>query len=301
MTEIGRVITAMITPFDREGRVDLAEAGVLARALVGSGSDGLVVTGTTGESPTLTAEERLDLYRTVKSAVGGGAAVIAGTGTNDTAESIRSSRDAAEAGADAVLLVVPAYNKPPQEGLYAHFRAVAESVSIPCILYNVPSRTGTNMSAETTVRLSEIENIVGVKEAGGDLGQVARIIHGARGDFRVWSGNDDETFHVVAAGGYGVVSVASHIVGRQIGAMIGMLLDGAIESAAAEHRRLLDLFQVIFTVSNPIPIRHAVAGRGYRVGRPRLPLVPLTDEQAAPIDRVIGSHSLDLPVREPGG
>jgi 4-hydroxy-tetrahydrodipicolinate synthase len=297
MIELGRVITAMITPFDDEGQVDYDESALLAKALVSSGSEGLVVTGTTGESPTLTAEERLGLYRAVKAAVGDSAAVIAGTGTNNTAESIANSQDAEREGADAVLLVVPSYNKPPQEGLYQHFRAVAEAVSIPCILYNVPGRTSLNMAAETTIRLSEIDNVVGVKEAGGDLGQITRIIQSAGGDFRVWSGNDDETFYIVAAGGYGVVSVASHLVGEQIKGMIGMLLEGEIEAAAAEHRRLLELNKVIFTVSNPIPIKHAVAKRGYRVGRPRLPLVSLTMEQASQIERVIDRYSIDLPAR----
>ncbi len=296
MTELGRVITAMITPFDEEGAVDYAEAGRLARALIASGSDGLVVTGTTGESPTLTAEERLRLYGQVKAAVGDGAAVIAGTGTNNTAESIANSRDAEREGADAALLVVPAYNKPPQEGLYRHFRAVAESVSIPCVLYNVPSRTGQNMEAETVVRLSEIDNIVGVKEASGDLGQISKIIESAGSAFRVWSGNDDETFDIVAAGGYGVVSVASHLIGAQIRGMISLLLEGDAEAAAAEHRRLLDINRVIFTVSNPIPIKHTVARRGYRVGRPRLPLVPLTPQEAALVDEVVDRYELDLPL-----
>ena len=285
----------MITPFAEEGAVDFAEAGRLASALVASGSDGLVVTGTTGESPTLTAEERLGLYAAVKDAVGDGAAVIAGTGTNNTAESIANSRDAEREGADAALLVVPSYNKPPQEGLYRHFRAVAESVSIPCILYNVPGRTALNMATETVVRLSEVDNIVGLKEAGGDLSQVSKIIDGTGDDFRVWSGNDDETLEIVAAGGYGVVSVASHLVGSQIGTMIGMQLEGNVEAAAAEHRRLLDLNRVIFTVSNPIPIKHAVARRGYRVGIPRLPLVPLTAQEAARIDGVIDRYEIDLP------
>ena len=295
MTELGRVITAMITPFDEEGAVDFAEAGRLARALVASGSDGIVVTGTTGESPTLTAKERLGLYAAVKDAVGASAAVIAGTGTNNTAESIANSRDAEREGADAALLVVPSYNKPPQEGLYRHFRAVAESVSIPCVLYNVPGRTALNMTAETVIRLSEVENIVGVKEAAGDMGQVSQIVQGTGGDFKVWSGNDDETFFIVAAGGYGVVSVASHLIGNQIGGMIGMLLEGNVEEAAAEHRRLLDLNRVIFTISNPIPIKHAVARRGYRVGTLRLPLVPMTTREAARIDGVIDRYDLDLP------
>ena len=297
MADLGRVITAMITPFDEKGEVDYAEAGMLATALVASGSDGMVITGTTGESPTLTTEESLGLYASVKAAVGDTAAVIAGTGTNNTAESIANSVAAEREGVDAVLLVVPAYNKPPQEGLYRHFRAVAESVSIPCILYNVPGRTSLNMTADTTIRLSEIDNVVGIKEAGGDMTQVARIIEGTDGDFRVWSGNDDETFYIVAAGGYGVISVATHLVGAQIKGMIGMLLEGDVEAAAAEHRRLLDINQVIFTVSNPIPIKHAVARRGYRVGAPRPPLVPPTKEEAARIDEVVDRYTLDLPVR----
>lgn len=295
MADLGRVITAMITPFDEGGAVDYAEAARLAKALVASGSDGLVVTGTTGESPTLSAEERLRLYADVKAAVGDSASIIAGTGTNNTAESIANSRDAERDGADAVLLVVPAYNKPPQEGLYRHFRAVAESVSIPCVLYNVPGRTSLNMDADTTIRLSEIDNIVGVKEASGRLDQITQIIRDTNGAFKVWSGNDDETFYIVAAGGYGVVSVASHLIGAQIKGMIGMLLEGDIEAAASEHRRLLDLNQVIFTVANPIPIKHAVARRGYRVGDPRPPLVPLTAEEAARIDGTLASYKLDLP------
>jgi 4-hydroxy-tetrahydrodipicolinate synthase len=286
----------MITPFDEKGEVDYDEAGRLARALVASGSDGLVVTGTTGESPTLTAEERLRLYSSVKAAVGDSASVIAGTGTNNTAESVANSRDAEREGADAVLLVVPPYNKPPQEGLYRHFRTVAESVSIPSILYNVPGRTSLNMTADTVIRLSEIDNIVGVKEAGGDMGQVSRIVEGTGDDFKVWSGNDDEVFYIVAAGGYGVISVASHLIGNQLKHMIGLLLEGNVEAAAAEHRRLQDINTVIFTVSNPIPIKHAVARRGYRVGAPRLPLVPLTEAEAARIDAVVDRYELDLPL-----
>ena len=296
MTVLGRVITAMITPFNEESEVDYSEAARLAKALVAAGSEGLVVTGTTGESPTLKPDERLKLYSAVKSAVGDAATVIAGTGTNDTAESITNSREAEDVGADAVLLVVPAYNKPPQEGLYQHFLSIAEAVSVPCILYNVPARTSLNMTADTTIRLSKVDNIVGVKEASGDMGQITRIINGTDDGFKLWSGNDDETFYIVASGGYGVVSVASHLIGQQIKHMIDLLSDGEVEAAAAEHRRLLAINNVLFSVSNPIPIKHAVARRGYRVGVPRSPLVPLTSNEAKKIESVIDRYEIDLAI-----
>ena len=296
MVEIGRLITAMITPFDEQGEVDYEEAKRLALALVDSGSDGLVISGTTGESPTLTTEEKLRLFAEVKSAVGDRAAVIAGTGTYSTAESIQLSKEAEREGVDALLLVVPYYNKPPQEGLYQHFKSIAGSVHTPCILYNVTSRTSLNMADETTVRLSHVDNIIGVKEAGSDLDQITRIIRDAHGDFRVWSGNDNETFYIMSLGGYGVVSVASHLVGNQIKAMMGMILEGDIESAAEEHRRLLDIFKVLFVVSNPIPVKYSVGRVGFGVGQPRLPLVPPDEATASKIDAVVSRYEIDLPV-----
>ena len=296
MVDIGRLITAMITPFDEQGEVDYGEAKRLALALVDSGSDGLVVSGTTGESPALSTEEKLRLYSEVKSVLGDRAAVVAGTGTYNTAESIELSKEAEREGVDGLLLVVPYYNKPPQEGLYQHFKSIAESVHIPCILYNVTSRTSLNMSDATTVRLSEVDNIVGVKEAGSDMDQISRIIRDARDGFRVWSGNDNETFYIMSLGGYGVVSVASHLVGNQIKTMMGMVLEGDLESAAAEHRRLLELFKVLFVVSNPIPVKHAVGKAGYAVGTPRLPLVPPDEATATKIDSVVSRYNMDLPV-----
>ncbi len=185
MVEIGRLLTAMATPFDRNGEVDFNQAGRLARALLDSGSDGLVVAGTTGEAPTLTTKEKWQLFATVVKATGGRGAVIAGTGNYNTAESIELSREAERIGVDGLLLTVPYYNKPSQEGLFRHFEAIARSTSLPCILYNVPSRTVTDMSAETTIRLSHIPNIIGIKEASGNLAQISNIIQGARGDFRV--------------------------------------------------------------------------------------------------------------------
>ena len=297
MTQIGRLLTAMVTPFDESGQVDYEQARCLANALLASGSDGMIVSGTTGESPTLTTEEKLRLFAEVKGSVGTRGAVVAGTGNYNTAESIELSKEAERAGVDALLLVVPYYNKPPQEGLYQHFKAIAESVHIPCILYNVTSRTSLNMAHETTLRLSHIDNIVGVKEAGSDMDQIARIIDGAGDGFRVWSGNDNETFHIVSMGGYGVVSVVSHLVGRQIKQMIGLLLEGDVERAAAEHRRLHPLFKVLFVISNPIPVKYAVNKVGFNVGSPRLPLVPPDDRSAAEIDAMLARYEIDLPVR----
>ena len=296
MTEIGRLITAMVTPFDEKGAVDYDQAKRLANALLDSGSDGLVITGTTGEGPTLSSEEKIRLYAEVKEAIGSRGAVIAGTTDNDTAKSIELSAEAEAAGADALLLTVPAYNKPPQEGLYQHFKAIAESTSLPCLLYNVTSRTSLNMTDETTIRLSHIDNIVGVKEAGSDLNQITRIIDGAGDGFRVWSGNDDETFSIMATGGYGVVSVLSHLVGNQIKQMMGYLLEGDLEKAAAEHRRLLPLFKVMFIVSNPIPLKYSLNHVGFNVGPMRLPLVPPDDKSAEKIRDVLSNYDIDLPI-----
>ena len=296
MTEIGRLITAMITPMDEEGKVDYPQARRLANALLDSGSDGLVVSGTTGESPSLTNEEKLRLFAEVKEAIGDRGAVVAGTGNYNNAESIEMSREAEKVGADGLLLTVPYYNKPPQEGMYQHFKAIAESVSIPCMLYNVPSRTSINMTSQTTLRLAEIDNIVGVKEASSDLDQIARIIGGAPDGFRVWSGNDNETFYIMAMGGYGIVSVASHLVGNQIKQMMGLILEGDIERAAAEHHRLMDVFKGLFIVSNPIPVKHSVNQAGMDVGAPRLPLVPPDDATAAQIDDIVSRYDIDLPV-----
>ena len=296
MTEIGRLLTAMVTPFDEQGQVDYEQAKRLANALLDSGSDGVIVSGTTGESPTLSTEEKLRLFAEVKGAIGDRGAVIAGTGNYNTAESIEMSQEAERAGADGLLLVVPYYNKPPQEGLYQHFKAIAQSVHLPCIVYNVTSRTSLNMTHDTTIRLSHIDNIVGVKEAGSDMDQIARIIDGARDGFLVWSGNDNETFYIVSMGGYGVVSVASHLVGSQIKQMMGLLLEGDVEKAAAEHRRLHALFKVLFVVSNPIPVKYALNQVGFNVGNPRLPLIPADDKSSAQIDEVLKRYDVDIPV-----
>ena len=297
MSDIGRLITAMVTPFDAAMEIDYAQARRLAQALVASGSDGLVVTGTTGENPSLAHEENLRLWTEVKDAVGDSAAVIAGSGTNGTGETIKLARMAEEAGADAQLLVVPYYNKPTQEGVYRHFRAIAESTSLPCILYNVPSRTIVNMTAETTLRLAnDVPNIVGTKEASGDLAQIAAIIRDAPDGFRVWSGNDSDTFGVVSLGGWGVVSVASHLIGRQIKRLIELTAAGDLAAAAAEHQRQLPLASGLFVVSNPIPVKYCVNRAGFNVGGLRLPLVEADAKTASFLDGLLARYEVDLPV-----
>ena len=299
MAEIGRLLTAMVTPFDDEGRVDYEQAKRLAVALVESGSDGVVVVGTTGESPILSREEQGRMFAEVSSALKGRGSVVAGAGSNNTSEAVEYTKDAEEAGADAVLHVVPYYNKPTQEGLYQHFRTIADNTHLPVILYNVPSRTITNLTADTTLKLSQIDNVVGVKEASADLEQIATIIDGAPERFRVWSGNDADTFHIMCLGGYGVVSVASHLVGLQIKAMMQMLLDGSVNGAALEHRRLLPLFKGLFVVSNPIPVKYATNYAGFNVGKPRLPLTEPDEKTAAVLNDLVSKYQVDLPVGLP--
>ena len=294
--EIGRLLTAMVTPFDQQGEVNYTQAKTLALALLASGSDGVVVAGTTGEAPTLTRQEQTRLFVEIKKAVLDTGSVIAGTGSNSTVEALHYTNDAEEAGVDGVLLVVPYYNKPTQEGLYQHFKAIAENTSLPCILYNVPSRTITSLSAETTIRLSEITNIVGIKEASGDFEKIASIIGSARSGFRVWSGNDADTFHVLCLGGYGVISVASHLVGLQIKTMIQMLVDGSLDGAAKEHIRLLPIFNGIFVVANPIPIKYGVNRAGFQVGHPRLPLTKPDCATSDFLDNLFDQYHIDLSV-----
>jgi len=297
MKTIGRLITAMVTPFDKDGKVDYEQAKKLALALIASGSDGVVVVGTTGESPTLSWDEEYRLFQEIKAAVGDKGSVIAGTGSNNTAEAIEATKEAEKLGVDAALLVVPYYNKPTQEGLYQHFKAIAENTQLPCILYNVPSRTITSLTADTIIRLSQIPNIIGVKEASGNYKQIAQIISGARQGFLVWSGNDEDTFPILALGGYGIISVASHLVGKQLKKMIDTCVAGKFTEAAAMHRKLIPLFDILFVVSNPSPVKYAVNQVGFNVGKPRLPLVEPDEKTAAAIMKVVNTYQIDLPVK----
>ena len=296
MAGLGRLLTAMVTPFDNKGDVDYEQAKRLSQALLDSGSDGVVISGTTGERSTLTDEEQLKLFAVVKETLGGRGTVMAGTGSNSTREGVEMTREAERVGVDAALLVVPYYNKPTQEGLYEHFKAIAQGTKLPCILYNVPSRTVTNLAPDTVIRLSKIDNIVGIKEASGNLDQIARIIDGAGKDFLVYSGNDSDTFHVIALGGYGVIGVASHLVGNQMKEMIDKLLSGRMSEAAAIHHRLLPLIDALFIVSNPIPIKHALNHVGFRVGKPRLPLTEPDERAAAVIEATLKDYKIDLPL-----
>ncbi len=295
MKRFGRLLTAMVTPLNEEGAVDWGQAKKLALALLNSGTEGILVSGTTGESPTLAQDEKLRLFQEIKQAVGDRGTVIAGTGNYNTAESLELTREAERIGVDGCLLVVPYYNKPTQEGLYQHFKTIAEGTSLPCIVYNVPSRTVTNLSAETTIRLSRVDNIIGIKEASGNMEQVAKIIDDTGEDFLVWSGNDSDTFPILALGGYGAISVASHLVGNQIKEMIHSFTSGEVAEAARLHRRLLPLFKVLFIVSNPTPLKYALNGVGFRVGKPRLPLVEPDEKSAAQIKEVLKNYRVDLP------
>jgi 4-hydroxy-tetrahydrodipicolinate synthase len=296
MIQPGRLLTAMVTPFAADGSVDYDAARRLAIALLDSGSDGVLVAGTTGESPTLTHDEKLRLFSEVKSAVGERGAVVAGTGTYNTAESVELTREASNTGVDAILAVTPYYNKPPQEGMYRHFAAIAEATSLPVIMYNIKSRTGVNMEADTMVRLSQIENIAGVKEASGDFEQIGRAISETRKGFRVWSGADEDTLTVLELGGYGVIAVISHLVGRQVKSMIDDTLAGKLDSAHATHERLLPLIEALFCVSNPIPVKYALGQLGFPAGGWRL---PLCEPDAASAERIMAEvrrHQIDLPV-----
>ncbi len=296
MKKLGRLLTAMVTPFNDEGMVNYEQAKKLALALLNSGSEGLVVVGTTGESPTLIREEELRLFAEVKSAVGKQGTVIAGTGSNSTAEAVEATKQAEKIGVDACLLVVPYYNKPTQEGLYQHFKTIAQVTNLPCILYNVPSRTVTSLSADTIIRLSHVDNIIGVKEASGNLGQISQIISNTREDFLVWSGNDSDTLHILALGGYGVISVASHLVGNQIKGMIDSIINNKMDEAASIHRRLMPLINALFVVSNPIPVKYALNHIGFYVGKPRLPLTEPDEKSAALIRDTLKNYKIDLPL-----
>ncbi len=296
MVSVGRLITAMVTPFDTQGQVDYHQSRRLASALLDSGSDGLVVSGTTGESPTLKLDEKLRLFSEIKSEVGDRGSVIAGTGNYSTSESIELTQEAEQLGVDAALLVVPYYNKPTQEGLFQHFKAIAESTSLPCILYNVPSRTITSLPWQTVLKLSAIDNIIGIKEASGDFDQIGRILHGAPDGFRVWSGNDNDTFGLLAMGGYGVISVASHLVGNQIRNMMDLLLEGQLAESSREHLRMWPIFKGLFILSNPIPVKYCLNYEGFDVGKPRLPLIEPDDESARQLQDLLKSYKIDLPI-----
>jgi len=285
MKEIGRLLTAMVTPFQADGKVDYDAAGKLAAMLVADGSDGVVVSGTTGESPSLSDAEKIELLRTVKDAIPG-KNVVAGTGSNDTHHSVELSELAMKAGADALLAVVPYYNKPPQEGMYQHFKAISEVG--PTIMYNIQGRTAINMTAATTLRCAELPGILGVKEASGDLDQVGLVCAGKPDRFKVWSGDDSWTLPILAVGGYGVICVVSHIAGRSMRKLIDAHNRGDNEIARDIHHGLLPVIKALMTTAaNPVPIKSALNAMGFNAGPFRLPLVPLTDDQLKSVMKTI--------------
>lgn len=286
MADFGRIITAMITPFKQDGSLDLEGVKTLARNLMQSGSDSLVIGGTTGESPTLTREEKLALFRASKEAVGERCMILAGTGSNTTSASVELTREAEQCGVDGIMLVVPYYNKPSQEGLYRHFAACAGATQLPVMLYNIPGRTGINLLPETVARLAQVKNIVALKEASGSMDQMSEIRRLVPDDFRLYSGDDSLTLPLVSVGAYGVVSVASHLVGEQLQQMVADLVGGSYIQARDTHLRLFPLFKALFLAPNPVPIKAALKHLGLPSGPPRLPLVELTKKEE---DRLLGA------------
>ncbi len=283
----GSLITAMVTPYNKDLSLNFDLAESLANFLVENGSDALVVSGTTGESPVLKEQEKLDLFKAVSQAVKGKAKVIAGTGNYNTEETIELTKKAEKLGVDGCLLVVPYYNKPPQEGLKRHFQAVASKTNLPVILYNVPSRTACNLEAETTIELSKIENIVGIKEASGNLAQIGKIIASTSDDFLVYSGDDAFTYPILALGGNGVISVASHVAAPQIKKMISLFFEGEFKKALDYHNQLMPLFKALFLKTNPILTKASVELIGFPVGPPRLPLVEAKPEDKEILKKIL--------------
>lgn len=296
MKKLGRLLTAMVTPFKENGEVDYEQTKKLAKALLNSGNDGLVLAATTGEAPTLSWDEEMRIFTEVKSAVGDKPTLVAYTGSNSTKEAVEATEKAEKIGVDACLSVVPYYNKPNQEGIYQHFKAVAECTSLPIIMYNIPGRVVVEMSWETIARLSQFKNIVGVKEASGKMDLVAQTISNAKEGFYVWSGNDNDTFPIMAMGGYGVIGVTTHLTGKQYKKMIDLILSDKIKEAAEIHRKLVPLVNAMFSIPSPAPIKYALNYLGFRVGIPRLPLVPPTEKEAEKIIAELKKQTIDLKV-----
>ncbi|WP_281244260.1 4-hydroxy-tetrahydrodipicolinate synthase [Anaerobacillus arseniciselenatis] len=283
----GQVVTAMVTPFDQNGQIDFDKTTELIEHLINTGTDALVVAGTTGESPTLSASEKIALFEHSVKIVAGRIPVIAGTGTNNTSGSIELTKQAENVGVDGVMLVSPYYNKPSQQGMYAHFKAIADSTTLPVMLYNIPGRCIVNMSADLVVELSKIKNIVAMKEASGNLDQVTAIISNTSDDFYVYSGDDSLTLPLLAVGGHGIVSVAAHVIGKEMKQMVTAYNNGEIEEAAKLHQQLLPIMKSLFIAPNPSPVKAALALKGLNVGGVRLPLIPLTEIEKEQLAKII--------------
>lgn len=287
LMDFGNVLTAMVTPFNSEKKLDLERTTKLVEHLLNNGTEGFVVSGTTGESPTLSHDEKLQLFEHVVKVVNKRVPVIAGTGTNDTFYSAELTQEAASTGVDAIMLVNPAYNKPSQQGLYEHFKTIAEKVSLPIMLYNIPSRTSVNMTAETTISLSEIENIVSIKEASGDFHQISKIIENTSKDFTVYCGDDGMTLPLMSIGANGIVSVASHVIGKDINEMVHTFLKGNLIKSSGMHRRLLPIMEAMFIAPSPTPVKAALNMLGIEVGDVRLPLVYIDDSDQKLLKKIL--------------
>jgi 4-hydroxy-tetrahydrodipicolinate synthase len=279
MIDFGKVATAMVTPFDHKGNIDFEKTTQLINYLISNGSDALVIAGTTGESPTLSTEEKLALFRHSVKVVDGRVPVVAGTGSNNTYASIELTKKAEETGVDAIMIVAPYYNKPNQEGLYQHFKTIAESTELPVMLYNIPGRSVINMSVDTIVRLAELPNVVALKDASGDLDAMTAIIAQTSDDFALYSGDDGLTLPVLAIGGTGIISVASHVIGNEMQEMVKLYESGNPKEAAKIHQRIVPVMKSLFAAPSPTPVKTALQLKGLDVGSVRLPLVPLTEEE----------------------
>ncbi|MCM3769383.1 MULTISPECIES: 4-hydroxy-tetrahydrodipicolinate synthase [Priestia] len=279
MIDFGKVATAMVTPFDHKGNIDFEKTTQLINYLISNGSDALVIAGTTGESPTLSTEEKLALFRHSVKVVDGRVPVVVGTGSNNTYASIELTKKAEEIGVDAIMIVAPYYNKPNQEGLYQHFKTIAESTELPVMLYNIPGRSVINMSVDTIVRLAELPNVVALKDASGDLDAMTAIIAQTSDDFALYSGDDGLTLPVLAIGGTGIISVASHVIGNEMQEMVKLYESGNPKEAAKIHQRIVPVMKSLFAAPSPTPVKTALQLKGLDVGSVRLPLVPLTEEE----------------------
>ncbi len=287
MINFGKVSTAMVTPFDKKGNIDFNKTTQLVNHLIQNGTDSLVVAGTTGESPTLSSEEKVALFKHVVKVVDGRIPVVAGTGSNNTYASVELTKKAQEAGVDAIMIVAPYYNKPNQEGLYQHFKVIAESTTLPVMLYNIPGRSVVNISVDTIVKLSKLPNVVAVKEASGNLDAMTEIIANTDKDFKLYSGDDGLTLPVLSVGGNGVVSVASHIVGQEMQEMIAAFETGDVSKAAKIHQALLPLVKGLFSAPSPSPVKTALQLKGLDVGSVRLPMVPLTEQERTQLQSLL--------------
>lgn len=285
--ELGQLITAMVTPFNEDKEIDYEKTSELLDHLIENGTDAVVVAGTTGESPTLSEEEKLGLFEHVVKYVAGRIPVIAGTGCHNTSASIELTKKAESLGVDAIMLVIPYYNKPSQEGLYEHFKVIAAETTLPVMLYNIPGRSACNLDAETTIRLAEIENIKYIKEASANLEQMTHIIRETPDDFKLYSGDDSFTLPIMSIGGVGVVSVAGHIVGSEMKEMIQSFNAGEVKKASELHQELLPFFKAMFIAPNPTALKAGLNKIGVNVGGLRLPLIEANDIEHEIVDQAL--------------